>query len=184
MKAATRTGNGTMTTMIDRRGLLVGLASLGLASCVAEGGKAVPPIQRFREVRVDTGPFAAKGVSGYAARVADRLRIAVAEGFAGRIEPGDATAPVLVLEVATVRLASYVGGASHGLFDRSGGENDDTMEGALVVLSSKGAVIDRRRHFASTDAAGAGNWRLPDNEDRRLDALCRLYVEWAVREYR
>ncbi len=172
-----------MTVGLDRRRLVALLAFAALGGCVAEAGKPAIRAVRFRDVRVDTGPFAAKGVSNYAAKVADRLRIAVAEAFAGRITPGDGAAPALVIEVSEVRLASYVGGASHGVFDRSGGENDDTMVGALVLRSAKGATIERRRHFASTDAASSGDWRLPDNEDRRLDALCRLYAAWAVREF-
>jgi hypothetical protein len=173
----------TSSALVSRRALLASLAGLSLAGCVAETAGPAPRIARFREVRVDTGPFAAKGVSNYAAKVAERLRIAVAAAFAGRLAPGEASAPILLIEVSEVRLASYVGGASHGLFDRSGGENDDTMVGTLVLLSAKGRAIDRRRHFASSDAATAGDWRLPDNEDRRLDALCRLYAAWAVREY-
>ncbi len=170
---------------LDRRGLMAGVACLGLAACVPEE-KPAPRIARFRAVEVDTAPFAAKGVSAYAARVADRLRLAAVTGFAGLVDPGDAGAPVLVLEVATVRLASYVGGQSHGGFGLgdSGGDVDDSMAGALVLRSAKGAAIDRRRHLVTADAASSGDWRLPDNEDRRLDALCRLYVEWAVREYR
>ena len=172
-----------MTKTIGRRGLLGVLVGLPLAACVGETTPPARRVARFREVRVDTSPFAAKGVSNYAAKVAGRLRLAVAEVFAGRLAPGDGGAPVLVIEVSEVRLASWVGGSSHGLFDRSGGENDDTMVGALVLTSAKGAAIERRRHFASTDAASAGDWRLPDNEDRRLDALCRLYALWAVREF-
>ncbi|MDK9697228.1 MAG: hypothetical protein OEL76_12625 [Siculibacillus sp.] len=172
-----------MTRTIDRRALLGALAGLPLAACVAESSKPATRVARFREVRVDAGSFAAKGVTNYAAKVADRLRIAVAGAFAGRIAPGDAGAPVLVIEVAQVQMAAFVGGASHGTFDNSAGDNDDTMIGALVLLSGKGAVIERRRHFASTDAASSGDWRLPDNEDRRLDALCRLYAAWAAREF-
>lgn len=172
-----------MPETIDRRALLGLLAGLPLTACVAETAKPGVKATRFREVRVDTSPFAAKGVTNYAARVADRLRIAVAAAFAGRIVPGDAAAPVLVIEVSGVQLASYVGGASHGLFDGSGGDNDDTMVGALVLTSGKGGTIERRRHFASTDAATSGDWRLPDNEDRRLDALCRVYALWAAREF-
>jgi hypothetical protein len=172
-----------MTKTIDRRGLIAALALLPLGGCVAETAARAPRVARFREVRVDTGPFAAKGVTNYAAKVAGRLRIAVAEAFAGRLAPGEASAPVLVTEVSEVRLASYVGGSSHGLFDRSGGENDDTMVGALVLLSAKGAAIERRRHLASIDASTSGDWRLPDNEDRRLDALCRVYAAWAAREF-
>lgn len=172
-----------MTLGIDRRRFVAALALAPLAGCVGDAEKPAPRVARFREVRVDTSPFAAKGVSNYAVRVADRLRLAVAEAFAGRIAAGDAAAPVLVIEVGEVRLASYVGGGSHGLFDRSGGDTDDTMSGTLLLASAKGATIERRRHFASTDAASAGDWRRPDNEDRRLDALCRLYAEWAVREF-
>ena len=170
-----------MTTTIGRRGLLGMLVGLPLAACVAETAPPSRRMARFREVRVDTSPFAAKGVSNYAAKVAGRLRIAVAEAFAGRLVPGDGGAPVLVIEVSEVRLASGVGGSSHGMFDRS--ESDDIMVGALVPTSAKGTVIERRRHFASNDAAAAGDWRAPDNEERRLEALCRLYAAWAVREF-
>jgi hypothetical protein len=173
----------TRPALVSRRTVLASLAGLPLAACVAETAGPAPRVPRFREVRVDTGPFAAKGVSRYAAKVGDRLRIAVAAAFAGRLAPGDASAPVLVIEVSEVRLASYVGGASHGLFDNSAGDNDDTMVGGLVLLSAKGSAIDRRRHFSSTDAAMSGDWRLPDNEDRRLDALCRVYAAWAAREF-
>ena len=172
-----------MSSKIDRRWFVAALALAPLGGCVGEAAKPAPRVARFREVRVDASPFAAKGVSNYAARVADRLRLAVTEAFAGRIAAGEAGAPVLVIEVSTVRLASYVGGGSSGRFDRLSGDADDTMTGALVLTSAKGATIDRRSHYVTSDAAISGDWRLPDNEDRRLDALCRLYAEWAVREF-
>jgi hypothetical protein len=156
-----------------RRAVLAALATAPLAACVATAETPAPTIARFRAVRVDTAPFAAKGVSNYAARVGDRLRRAVAEVFAGRLAPNDPTAPTLVLEVSTVMLASWVGGRG----------SDDTMTGTLVLLSPKGTVITRRRHAVTSDAASAGPWQLPDNEARRLDTLCRVYAIWAVKEF-
>lgn len=171
-------------SVLTRRAVLAGLAALP-AACVADGEPPAPRVPRFRAVVVDTGPFAAKGVSHYAARVGERLRVTVAEAFAGRIAPGEAGAPTLVIEVSTMRMAAWVGGRSHGGFGLgdSGGDTDDAMAGFLVLRSSTGAVIDRRRHAVTSDAASSGDWRLPDNEDRRLDALCRIYALWAAREF-
>ena len=75
-------------------------------------------------------------------------------------------------------------GSGSGGFGVYGGLNDDEMFGALVLLSPKGSTIDRRRHFVTARADSAGDWHLPDIEERRLDALCRLYAAWALREYR
>lgn len=166
----------------NRRRVLALLAALPVAACVPTEPPA-PRVARFRAVRVDTRPFAAKGVSNYAAHVADRLTLAVAEAFAGAIAPGEAGAPTLVLEVSGVRLNSAPGSSYSG-FGLDGGLNDDEMFGALVLLSPKGSTIDRRRHFVTTNPTSAGNWHLPDIEERRLDALCRLYAAWALREYR
>ncbi len=174
----------TRQSVLTRRALLVGLAALP-GACVAAGEAPAPRVARYRAVEVDTGPFAAKGVTNYAARVGERLRVAVAEVFAGRVAPGEAGAPTLVIEVSTVRMAAWAGGRSHGGFGLgdSGGEADDAMAGYLVLRSSTGGVIDRRRHAVTSDAASSGDWRLPDNEDRRLDALCRIYALWALREF-
>ena len=162
---------------IDRRTLLAA-AAMGL---LGETARAAPI--RFREVRVDTRPFAAKGVSRYAAKVGERLKRAVAEAFSDRLVPGDRAAPVLVVEVSTVRLAAWAGGSRRGFGFGSGSLDADEMEGALVVQSRQGAVVERRRHYASSEPSNSGPWYLPDNEDRRLEALCRLYAAWAVREF-
>ena len=166
---------------LDRRTLLVGLAALPLAACVGEG-KPAPRVSRFREVRVDASDFAAKGVPRYAQKVADRLRVAAAGAFAGRLAPEDRDAPVLVIGVSVVRLGSGVGGGFSG-FGIDSSLDADTMAGNLTVLSASGATIDRRRHFATSNPASSGKWYLAENEDLRLDALCRLYAAWAAREY-
>lgn len=160
---------------IDRRALLAAAAT------ALFGDAARAAAIRFRDVRIDTRPFAAKGVSRYAAKVGERLKRAVAEAFAGRLVPGDRAAPVLVIEVSTVRLAAWAGGGSPGFGNDS--LDTDEMDGALVVLSAKGSLVERRRHYASSEPSNGGPWYLPDNEDRRLDALCRLYAAWAVREF-
>jgi hypothetical protein len=165
----------------SRRLLLAGLAALPLSACVGDGPPA-PRVARFRAVTVDTSPFAAKGVSGYAAHVADVLRRAVEATFAGRIEAGDRGAPALVIEVSSLRLAPYSGGATAGVFGTASDRMDE-MEGALVLSSAAGKTIDRRRHYASTDAASTGFWYRPDFEEKRLEALALAYARWALREY-
>jgi hypothetical protein len=164
----------------SRRLVLAGLLAAPLAACV--GGEAPGPrIARFREIRVDTTPLAAKGVGGYAAHVGEVLGPALARAFAGRLAPGDKAAPILVVEVSLVRLAGHVGGPRFTSF--GSGDTDDEMVGALMVVSPRGAMIDRRRHYASSDAGSAGQWYLPDFDEKRLRALAANYAAWAVKEY-
>ena len=164
----------------SRRLVLAGLVVAPLGACV--GGEAPGPrIGRFREVRVDTAPLAAKGIGGYAAHVGEVLRPALARAFAGRLAPGDKAAPTLVVEVSLVRLAGSAGGPRLSSF--GGGDSDDEMVGALTVVSPKGGVIDRRRHYASSDAGSAGWWYLPDFDEKRLQALAANYAAWAAKEY-
>lgn len=168
---------------VTRRALLA-LATLPLGACVAGSGTPAPAVARFRTVRVDTGPLAARGVGRYAGVVAETLRAAVAQVFAGRLAPNDRGAPTLTIEVATVRLAAWSGsGAASGFGFEDGGDSDDTMTGALVLTSTDGRAIDRRSHMATSDAGSGGPWYLPESEQRRLAALCRNYAGWALREY-
>ena len=164
----------------SRRAFLAAAVVAPLAACVAEGPPA-PRVPRFRAVRVDAGPFAEKGVSAYAAHVAEVLRPAVAAAFAGRLAPGDVGAPTLVIEVSGVRFATEVNGPAFGGPDA--GDTEDEMTGALVLLSASGAVTDRRRHYAAHQAGSAGDWKLPDFDEKRLEALARVYAGWAAREY-
>jgi hypothetical protein len=162
---------------------LLGLAALPLAGCVT--AEPAPAIARFRAVEVDAGPFAAKGVPNYAARVAAATRAAVPATFAGRIDPTAKGAPVLTLEIASVKLAAWTGSGRGSSFDRFGGSSDatDWIDGALVVRSASGAVIDRRPHIASLPSSSSGFWYDPENEEKRMRALAAAYAWWAAKEY-
>jgi hypothetical protein len=156
-------------------------AALGLAACATR--PPAPAVHRFRSVTIDAGPFADKGVPAYAARVADAARAAVAKAFAGRIDPGDRSAPALTIEIAGVSIPAWAGGGGGG--DRKFGFGTDSpsdwMNGALVLRSPSGAVVDRRPHLSSKSPSGF--WWDPNNEDSRMRDLAALYVWWAAKEY-
>ncbi|TBW38663.1 hypothetical protein EYW49_08155 [Siculibacillus lacustris] len=172
----------TLSARPTRRAVLGALAAAPLAACAT--GAPAPAVRRFRAVTIDAGPFAAKGVPNYAARVAEAARAAIPSAFAGRLDPSDRNAPTLVIEIAGVSLAAWTGsGRSPFTMGVGAGDATDWMDGALVVRAPSGAVIDRRPHISSRAAASSGAWYDPENETRRMRDLAALYVAWAAKEY-
>ena len=159
--------------IIDRRVLLT-----GLVAAFALPASAQEAVQGFSAVAVDVEPLRAKGLGSYADAVGTALRAELADAFRDRIRPGG---PRLSVVVTGVSLQAYAGG--EGRYFR-GGAPSDYLEGEALVLGRRGEVLARHPQLSALPASSGGAWYLPDNEQRRLAALCRHYAGWLRRSIR
>ena len=156
--------------ILDRRAVLVALAA-GLALPAS----AQEPAQAFSAVSVDVRPLRAKGLGAYADAVGAALQAELATAFRDRIRPG---APRLSVVVTGISMQAYAGG--EGRFVRGGAPND-YLEGEALVIGRRGEVLARHPQLSALPASSGGAWYLPDNEQRRLAALCGHYAGWLRR---
>lgn len=158
---------------VTRRALLGASAIAALAPLAARAqGQA-----GYGSVAVDVGPLRAKGLGEYADIVRGTLQRELAAAFADRMVRGG---PRLVVRIDGVSLRSYVGGGSGRL--GGGGMQNDYLEGEALVLGRGGAPVLRHPQLSALPASSGGAWYLPDNEARRLQALCNHYASWLRRD--
>jgi len=166
------------TTGTTRRTLLAALALAPLGACATLAPQPALAARRFRDLRIDASPMAAKGVPNWAARVAHAVAPAARRQFADLIDPRDRKAPVLTLEIDAVNFAIYTGGMNINPFGSYGTDNaTDWIDGWVVV----GA--ERRHVLTSAPAGQSGPWYLPDIDQRRLDHLAEVFAYWARHEF-
>jgi hypothetical protein len=171
---------------LTRRTLVAALALAPLGGCAerltveeALGTEPRLPARRFRAVKIDTSPMVAAGVPQWANRVGEAVRRAAEPAFADMVDPRDRKAPVLTIRIDACDFPLYLGGRWRTLPFGSFGswDGEDWIEGRLIY----GSVS--RRLLAHTDTALVGGRSLPDVDQYRIDALARVYVAWARREF-
>jgi hypothetical protein len=144
------------------------LVLLGLSGAAQAQAQSV-----FQAVRVDMSEM-----RGGPAQTIQQLQTCLSRelprAFAGRIVPGDRSAPVLVVRPQSVFLASAAGG-SVGTFDREIGMSIDTMEGVGIVSG---------RRIPLTVSASPGNGafsQLGFTTNPRVETLCQSFALWMAR---
>jgi hypothetical protein len=144
------------------------LSLLGLSGAAQAQANSV-----FQAVRVDMSEM-----RGGPAQTIQQLQTCLSRelprAFAGRIVPGDRSAPVLVVRPQSVFLASAAGG-SVGTFDREIGMSIDTMEGV-------GIVSGRRIPLTVSASPGSGAFsQLGYTTNPRVETLCQSFALWMAR---
>jgi hypothetical protein len=169
-----RSSTSRFAEAITRRALL-GAA----AAAWAAGPARAQTAQRFGRIVIDVSPLVAKGLGGYAEHIRRLLAAAFAKEFAGLV---GGKGPTLVVQINSIQMSSYTGGGGGGPFRfDSGGAGSDYMDGTLITRSGN-TVLSSVPMLAALTATSGGAWYLPDNEERRLRALCEFYASWSRRK--
>jgi hypothetical protein len=152
----------------SRRAVLAALALAPLA------GPAFAYPGSFSSVTVDVSELKAKGL-GPTADILGRVALAQARAaFADRTGPG----PTLVIRLTNLSFRPNGGGAGA----QAGSAPNDYLEGELVVVGPRGAVIERRPQLFAQPSSYGGAWYDPESERRRLTALASNFALWARRQ--
>jgi hypothetical protein len=127
----------------------------------------------FQAVRVDMSEL-----QGGPAQTRQQLQACLSRelprAFAGRIDPGQRAAPVLVVRPQSVFLTSAAGG-SVGTFDREIGMNIDTMEGVGIVSGRRIPLT-----VSASPGSGAAS-QLGFTTNTRVETLCQSFALWMAR---
>ena len=168
---------------LSRRSLLLGSAALILSTLHGAPGQAqVAPFSgRFSSLAVDVGPLRAQGLGGYAEFVRQAVLVEMQRAFADRLGgPG----PALVVRITGLSLNSYAGsGQGTGGRGRSlgGGTDNDYLDGEMLIVGPRGAVLARHPQLSVVPASSGGPWYDPQSERRRVVALAQHYAGWLRR---
>jgi hypothetical protein len=159
--------------VLTRRALAAALAALAVAPSAAW---AAPAATRFRAIRVNVSPMAARHEEEFASWIAAALPGDLNQTFAKYLAPGDRGAAVLVARIDQVTL-----GRPHARMSLMALASDttDTIEGAGVVLDARGRTIET---YPLTSSIGADSQlNSPYQADiirRRVETLALSFAQW------
>lgn len=168
--------NGVDSGRPTRRALLAGCAAFAMSAV----SPALAQAQSYASISVDVSPLRAFGIGGrHLEDIRSLLTQAMQRAFAGRV--GLRSAPQLVVRLSAIQLSPDTGMGGTGW--RRGGDgssSSDYMEGEALVLSGR-QVIKRHPQLLALPSSTGGAWYSPDNERRRVVALCEAYAGWLAR---
>jgi hypothetical protein len=153
-----------------------GFAAAGVfaSAALAEQSPPLGPSAYFRAIKIDLSGAAQYGGGPAANWAADSLPAALQEAFAGRIAPGDRSAPTLIVRIDRILLGQSGIGAS----SVSAVEARDYIEGAGVVVGSNGQTLGV---YPLLDVVynytGGSNYEV-GMDPRRVDVLSRSFAQF------
>jgi hypothetical protein len=154
-------------------------AILVLGALLAFG--ALPPISawaqaqsKFRAIKIDVSALAGKGLGPEASWLEQDLPGPLRAAFAGRLAPGAAAAPILVVRIDTVIIGESGGGG--GPFGATIAR--DQIEGAGVVVAPNGRPIATYPMFATLRADTGGSAREMNSVRGRVAELANSFAQW------
>jgi hypothetical protein len=157
------------------------LIALACAPIAVAAEEASPPFAgaaaaqlRFRAIKVDVSPLAAKGLGPEADWLAVDLPARLRAAFAGRLAPG-AAAPTLVVRIDLVHLGDSGGGGTEP-FGAAGAR--DEIQGVALVVSGNGRTIGAFPLFTSQIALTGGPIYERGTERRRVAELALSFAQW------
>lgn len=173
--------------MIKHRGVLAALLGLGgfgllaLAPADADAQSRRPtaygPASGYSGFAVDASPLLAKGGGRPAALVAEALRAELPRAFAARGTQGR-----VVVRLTGLSLSPFVGQGA-GVRSLSGGGENDYLEGELLLVDGRGAVVAAKPLLTVLPASPNAAYPVPEVEPRRLQALAANFAGWAARSF-
>ncbi|HXW20627.1 MAG TPA: hypothetical protein VEK35_09000 [Roseiarcus sp.] len=168
--------------MVQSKSRWGAMAALGLAAASAFAFPALaqesPPLgsdARFRAIKIDVSGAAQYGNLPQANWAAAALPAPLHDAFAGRIVPGDRSAPTLIVRIDKILL----GESQNGIFSAGASvEARDYIEGAAVVVAPNGRTLGV---YPLLDVVynytGGSNYEVGTGE-RRVDVLSRSFAQF------
>ena len=168
--------------MVNAKSLRRAFSAIGLAGAAAFASAAVaedsPPLgvgAHFRAIKVDVAPAAEYGGAPLASWAAEALPAPLQAAFAGRIVPGDRSAPVLVVRIDRISL----GNSQNGIFGPGAADQArDYIEGAGLVVGPNGRTL---AVYPLLDVlynyTGGSNYEVGTGP-RRVAELARSFARW------
>jgi hypothetical protein len=168
--------------MVKARSLGPAIAAIGLAAAAAfasaASAESLAPLgvaPHFRAIKIDVAPAAQYGGAPAANWAADALPASLAAAFAGRIVPGDRSAPTLIVRIDRILL----GNSQNGIFGPGAADQArDYIEGAGVVVGPNGQTL---AVYPLLDVlynyTGGTNYEM-GTEPRRVAELARSFARW------
>jgi hypothetical protein len=131
--------------MVKAKSLGPAVLAIGLAAAAAlasaASAESAPPLgsgAHFRAIKIDVSKAAEYGGLPEANWAAEALPAPLHEAFAGRIAPGDRSAPTLVVRIDRILL----GNSQNGIFGPGAADQArDYIEGAGVVVAPNGQTL-------------------------------------------
>lgn len=175
----------SMFFTVNRRNLygLIAIATLStafLAGCntMGSGHQSTGPL--YSAIIVDVEPVRAKNLGGYADKIGERLKQALAKTYSGAVSAGNKSLPTLTVEVNSIYFGSSSSNAAMGI-----GANqpimagfrasNDTLDGDAVIRKAGHEI--KRINFYTTNSGHVQN-PLPDVDDKeRLIELTQIYAD-------
>lgn len=163
-----------VTAAALRRVALVLVAVSAFGCGVRAEGLGALGSGRVSEIRVDVGPFLARGGGAEAEALRTDLLAALRSSFADRL---GGRGPALVVVVRSLSLTAYAGSEGR----RLGGGQTDYLDGEALLVGRRGEVIARHPQLSALPASSGGAWYDPDSERRRVTAIAGHYAQWLRR---
>jgi hypothetical protein len=129
---------------------------------------------KFRAIRIDVSALPAKGLGPEASWLEQDLPGPLRAAFAGRLAPGDASAPTLVVRIDGVIIGQS--GDAGGPFGATAAR--DQMEGAGVVLAPNGRPVATYPMFTTLRADTGGSAREMNSVRGRVAELAASFAQW------
>jgi hypothetical protein len=156
----------------------LGLTAWGVFVCsaVAEESPPLGPSAHFRAIKVDVSQAADYGGAPAANWAAEALPAALNEAFAGRIAPGDRSAPTLIVRIDRIGLGPTGSGGPASPVNSV--EARDYIEGAGVVVGPNGQTLGVYPLLDTVfNYTGGVNYELGSYQ-RRVDVLARDFAHF------
>jgi hypothetical protein len=158
------------------RGAAVAAGAYLLGSAaMAANGPPLPPGAHFRAIKVDVSPVAHDVGEPTAGWLAQALPGELQAVFAGRLAPGDRSAPTLVVRIDRV----FFGNSGIGLLGPAGAtEAIDNIEGAGIVVGANGGTLGVYPLFnALNNYTGGVNYETGAAQSR-VNSLAHSFAYW------
>ncbi len=174
-----------MSFTVDRRRLIAGLALAPLAGVLTTACNVTSRAARanqgplYSALFVDVEPVRAKGINGYADKIARYQKQGLAEAYQGALAPGKGL-PTLTAEIHSISFGGEMEsfpimmGQSGSAFPQHVYVTD-WLEG-FAVIKKGGQEIKRVKILAAHRTEGRRQWSMADDEQRLIE-LTRYFAE-------
>jgi hypothetical protein len=150
-------------------------AALAFGALAPIGAWSQAAQTKFRAIKVDVSALAGKGLGPEASWLEQDLPGPLRAAFAGRLAPGDRSAPTLVVRIDNVILGQSGGGGTNP-FGATAARDD--IEGAGMVVAPNGRPVATYPLSTTLRAFTGGSAREMGSVRGRVAELANSFAQW------